>query len=108
VTLTEGRQNQIRRMFKSLGFLVEKLRRVRIASLSLDKLPLGTFRELTPVEIKRLAKPVASAGKTGTAAEAKSGAADGQPRPAGKRVGFAKNKRAAKRKHPVRSIKRSG
>jgi 23S rRNA pseudouridine2605 synthase len=112
VTLTEGRQNQIRRMFKSLGFLVEKLRRVRIGALSLDKLPLGTFRELTPVEIKRLAKPVAAGGKpeaaTAKPGDAKSAPGDGKTRPAGKRVGFAKNKRAAKRKHPVRSIKRSG
>jgi 23S rRNA pseudouridine2605 synthase len=56
ITLTEGRQNQIRRMFQGLGFLVEKLKRVRIGSLSLATLPLGTFRELTPAEIAKLAK----------------------------------------------------
>jgi 23S rRNA pseudouridine2605 synthase len=54
ITLIEGRQNQIRRMFRSLGFLVEKLKRVRIGPLSLGKLPLGSFRELTPSEIAKL------------------------------------------------------
>jgi 23S rRNA pseudouridine2605 synthase len=54
VTIIEGRQNQIRRMFKALGFLVEKLKRVRIGPVSLGTLPLGRFRELTPAEVKRL------------------------------------------------------
>jgi 23S rRNA pseudouridine2605 synthase len=54
VTITEGRQNQIRRMFKALGFLVEKLKRVRIGPLTLGTLPLGGFRELTPAEVKKL------------------------------------------------------
>jgi 23S rRNA pseudouridine2605 synthase len=107
VTLTEGRQNQIRRMFRSLGFLVEKLRRVRIGPLSLDKLPLGTFRELTPVEVKRLVKPVAAEAKSAAAGGASRAPGAGKPRPAGKRIGFAKNKRAAKKKNPARSIKRS-
>jgi 23S rRNA pseudouridine2605 synthase len=63
VTLTEGRQNQIRRMFQSLGLLVEKLKRVRIGPLSLGTLPLGTFRELTPTEISRLTKPPSHPGQ---------------------------------------------
>ena len=54
ITLSEGRQNQIRRMFKSLGFLVEKLKRVKIGPLSLGTLKLGTFRELTPAEVAKL------------------------------------------------------
>jgi 23S rRNA pseudouridine2605 synthase len=58
VTLIEGRQNQIRRMFKSLGFLVEKLKRVRIGPLTLGTLPLGAFRELTPSEVARITKPL--------------------------------------------------
>jgi hypothetical protein len=50
VRLTEGRQNQIRDMFKSLGRLVEKLKRVRIGMLNLDVKP-GEFRHLTPQEV---------------------------------------------------------
>jgi len=51
VTLVEGRQNQIRRMFQRLGFQVEKLRRVRIGALELGSLPPGRFRSLTPAEV---------------------------------------------------------
>jgi 23S rRNA pseudouridine2605 synthase len=51
VKLTEGRQNQIRIMFKHFGFLVEKLKRVRIGPLELGTLKPGEFRSLTGAEI---------------------------------------------------------
>ena len=54
VTLVEGRQNQIRRMFRNLGFLVEKLKRVRIGPLELGPLKPGEFRALTEREVSRL------------------------------------------------------
>jgi len=53
VTLVEGRQNQIRRMFRRLGFQVEKLKRVRIGSLELGPLQPGEFRRLTEQEVAR-------------------------------------------------------
>ncbi|HYL38613.1 MAG TPA: pseudouridine synthase, partial [Bryobacteraceae bacterium] len=53
VTLVEGRQNQIRRMFQRLGFLVEKLKRVRIGPLELGPLGPGEFRHLTEREVAR-------------------------------------------------------
>jgi 23S rRNA pseudouridine2605 synthase len=52
VRLIEGRQNQIRMMFKHFGRLVEKLRRVRIGFLELDVKP-GEWRHLTPREVER-------------------------------------------------------
>jgi 23S rRNA pseudouridine2605 synthase len=55
VRITEGRQNQIRVMFKYFGRLVEKLRRVKIGFLELD-LPPGRYRMLTPREIERFHK----------------------------------------------------
>ena len=55
VRLAEGRQNQIRIMFKHFGRLVEKLRRVKIGFLELD-LPPGRYRQLTPREIERFRK----------------------------------------------------
>jgi 23S rRNA pseudouridine2605 synthase len=55
VKLAEGRQNQIRVMFKHFGKLVEKLRRVKIAFLELD-LPPGRYRELTQPEVQRFRK----------------------------------------------------
>jgi 23S rRNA pseudouridine2605 synthase len=55
VRIAEGRQNQIRLMFKYFGRLVEKLRRVKIAFLELD-LPPGRWRALTPKEVERFRK----------------------------------------------------
>jgi 23S rRNA pseudouridine2605 synthase len=54
VKLIEGRNQQIRIMFKHLGHLVEKLRRVRIGSLELGSLKPGEFRHLTPDEVRKL------------------------------------------------------
>jgi 23S rRNA pseudouridine2605 synthase len=56
VKLMEGRQNQIRLMFKSFGFLVEKLRRVKIGFLTLDGLPPRAYRTLTREEIAKFRK----------------------------------------------------
>ena len=46
VRLEEGRNNQIRLMFKHFGLLVEKLKRVRIGPLELGPLKPGEFRYL--------------------------------------------------------------
>src|SRR6202162_5324513 len=56
VQLIEGRQNQIRLMFKHFGRLVEKLRRVKVGFLELGPLKPGTFRHLTPSEVMRFRK----------------------------------------------------
>ena len=55
VKIAEGRQNQIRIMFKHFGRLVEKLRRVKIGFLELDVAP-GSYRPLTPKEVERFRK----------------------------------------------------
>src|SRR6266404_6360823 len=57
VVLTEGRQNQIRRMFSKVGHMVEKLKRVKIGLLEMGNLPVGVTRGLTPNEVARLFKP---------------------------------------------------
>ncbi len=56
VRLVEGRQNQIRIMFKHLGFLVEKLKRVKVAFLELGDLKPGAYRTLTNTEVARFRK----------------------------------------------------
>lgn len=53
VTLTEGRNRQIRRMFEEIGHHVEKIKRVRYGPLSLD-VPPGEFRRLSVGEIEKL------------------------------------------------------
>lgn len=56
VTLIEGKNRQIRRMFEEIGHHVEKIKRIRYGALTLDVEP-GTFRELTPREVAMLRRP---------------------------------------------------
>jgi 23S rRNA pseudouridine2605 synthase len=53
VTLIEGKNRQIRRMFEEIGHHVEKIKRVRYGAVELDVHP-GKFRRLTPQEVTRL------------------------------------------------------
>ena len=53
ITLVEGRNRQIRRMFEAVGHHVEKIKRVRYGPLTLD-VPPGKFRALTFEEVARL------------------------------------------------------
>ena len=55
VTLTEGRNRQLRRMFEQIGHHIEKIKRVRYGSLTLDLEP-GEFRHMTPKEVNQLRK----------------------------------------------------
>ena len=54
VTLKEGRNQQIRRMFDLIGHPVVKLRRIRIGNLSDKGLLLGHYREMKSSEVKAL------------------------------------------------------
>jgi 23S rRNA pseudouridine2605 synthase len=56
VTLYEGRNQQIRKMFKSIGHSVLKLKRVAIGFLRNEPLATGEFRELRESEVKRFFK----------------------------------------------------
>ncbi|UPG87523.1 pseudouridine synthase [Luteibacter aegosomatis] len=54
LTLTEGRYHQVRRMFAAVGNHVEALRRTALGGLSLDGLPPGEWRPLTPGDIESI------------------------------------------------------
>ncbi len=54
ITLTEGRNRQIRRMCQAVKHPVMKIKRVRYGNLSLGELGPGEFRLLTAQEIKGL------------------------------------------------------
>ena len=62
VKLFEGRNNQIRIMFKHFGRLVEKLRRVRIGPIELGPLKPGQFRRLDEEEVEKLKRAVQKGG----------------------------------------------
>jgi 23S rRNA pseudouridine2605 synthase len=63
VKLHEGRNNQIRLMFKHLGFLVEKLKRVKVGPIELGPLKPGQFRHLDEDEVRKLKRAAAPAEK---------------------------------------------
>ena len=56
VTITEGRNRQVRRMVEAFGSKVLKLVRTAIGPIRIGDLPIGTWRELTKEEIKSLTK----------------------------------------------------
>lgn len=53
ITITEGRNRQVRRMVEALGAKVEKLARIAIGTLRVELEP-GTVRELTDEELRAL------------------------------------------------------
>jgi 23S rRNA pseudouridine2605 synthase len=86
LTLTEGRNRQIRKMFEEIGHHVEKIRRIGYGALRLD-VPPGEFRELTLGEVMALdraakGKKVVPKKKTPEFAQLKSPA---KKKPAGAR-----------------------
>ncbi|MBR2719616.1 MAG: rRNA pseudouridine synthase [Clostridia bacterium] len=54
VTIHEGRYRQVRRMFEAVGHQVVQLKRVGFGPIQLGDLPRGTWRQLTPNEIRKL------------------------------------------------------
>ena len=57
VTITEGRNRQVRRMLEAVGSKVSKLVRTAIGPVRIDELPIGEWRALTPEEIVALGGP---------------------------------------------------
>jgi 23S rRNA pseudouridine2605 synthase len=54
ITIYEGRNRQVRRMFEAIGYPVVKLKREQFGFLHLKGLQPGEFRPLTPHEVKQL------------------------------------------------------
>jgi pseudouridine synthase len=57
ITLTEGRNRQVRRMVEALGATVLKLVRIRIGRIAIGSLRIGTWRTLTAAEVRGLSQP---------------------------------------------------
>lgn len=107
VRLREGRNQQIRKMFKAVGHPVSKLRRVAIGPIADPKLTPGDWRELTTKEVKMLATmqemPKPKQRRT-TAPKKKPAAAS-----ASKKKNAASTKRApaSKKRAPVAAARRT-
>ena len=57
LVLAEGRNREVRRMFKALGFRVLRLQRVAVGPVKLGELPPGKWRVLSRAEIASCLKP---------------------------------------------------
>lgn len=64
LTITEGRNRQVRRMMEALGSKVLKLVRTNLGPLTLAGLRMGEWRNLTPQEIALLKKTARSTRKS--------------------------------------------
>lgn len=64
IILTEGMNRQIRRMCEVLGYEVVKLKRIRIMNVPLGSLPSGSWRHLSPCEVRTINKLVLKSAKT--------------------------------------------
>jgi 23S rRNA pseudouridine2605 synthase len=85
VTLHEGRNQQIRKMFDAIGHSVTKLRRIQIGFLKDERLPVGSWRMLAPAEVKRLMKaPLGKVEKKAAGTAQKRTAGKGAKKGAGK------------------------
>jgi len=56
--ISEGRNQQVRRMLEAVGLRVEKLRRTSIGPVKLGTLPTGQARPLTAAEVRALRRAV--------------------------------------------------
>lgn len=54
LTLTEGQNREVKRIFKHFGLTLVRLHRSHFAGLSADSMALGHYRRLRPKEIKTL------------------------------------------------------
>ena len=52
ITIHEGKNHQVKRMFESVGFHVEKLTRERIGIFDIKNLKSGQYSKLTPKEVQ--------------------------------------------------------
>ena len=54
ITITEGRNHQVKKMFSYFNYKVLKLKRIKYSFLTLDGLSIGEYRNLTIKEVKQL------------------------------------------------------
>ena len=54
ITIHEGKNHQVKKMFEAVGFRVDKLKRERVAFLTTDGLNSGEYRKLSNKEVSKL------------------------------------------------------
>jgi 23S rRNA pseudouridine2605 synthase len=54
ITIHEGKNRQVRRMFAAVGYNVQELERIQVGNIKLGHLKPGQYRRLTESEIEYL------------------------------------------------------
>ncbi len=98
ITLIEGRNRQIRRMFEQIDHHVEKIKRVRYGPLQLD-VEVGQFRHLTGSEVAQLkaATKASNSGRKPQAVAAQLTASGGRDKEGGRASKKAESRQSAPR-----------
>lgn len=116
ITIYEGRNRQVRRMFEAISHTVIRLKRVKFGELGLQNLKRGGWRPLTPKEIAELRAEAAKAeGRQPHAASDKPAKKpEWKPKPKPKHLSDNKEKaetngrKPASRKKPSAAVKVAG
>jgi len=95
VTISEGRNREVRRMLEAVGHAVSRLIRIRYGAMLLPRgLKRGAWMELDEGDIKALMRAADRRGESGNhAVDTAEGERAGRPQPAGKPGGGGRNKR---------------
>jgi len=56
ISIREGRNRQVRRMFEAIGYKVVRLERISVGNIKLGHLPKGKWRHMTPRELEEIVK----------------------------------------------------
>ena len=54
ITITDSKNRLVQKMLESLGYEVKKLKRVSFGNVSIEEMPVGSYRMLKPHEVKKL------------------------------------------------------
>jgi 23S rRNA pseudouridine2605 synthase len=105
ITIYEGRNRQVRRMFDAIGYPVMRLKRVKFGELGLQNLKRGGWRPLTPKEVAELRAEAAKAeGKPNPVASSRTGKkSEWKPKPKPKGLKTASLSEAGEGRKPSRT-----
>ena len=54
IIIKEGKNHEVKRLFESIGYKVDKLKRERLGFFVLDNLQSGKYRKLSPKEVSQV------------------------------------------------------